>query len=61
MWKVVGGELSLKISAPYFWQFGSECVLAFEDVFIKDHRMTDWLPDFIMKVFIEEARLHQVC
>ena len=54
---MVGGEHSLKTSAPQLLLFGIDSVLK-----ILNERITESLNHWIMaKVFIEQPRLHRVC
>ena len=56
MWHVIGGEHSLKISAPQLLRGEKDSVLK-----IGRNRMSDWLAELITKVFVEQLRLHRVC
>ena len=56
MWHMVGGEHSLKISAPQLSLFGIDSVLK-----ILKERMTQLINEWMMKVFIEQPRLQGVC
>ena len=52
------GERSFKISGPYLIRFRSEGV--FKDLEEKDESVNK-VSECIMKVFIEQPRLHRVC
>ena len=73
MWHMVGGEHSLKISAPQLLRFGLDSVLK-----IVNKRITDLINEsvsykgvcrtaratpglLITKVFVEQPRLHRLC
>ena len=53
---MVGGEHLLKISAPYLLRFGMDSAMK-----ILNERITQLLNQFIIKVIVEQPRLHQVC
>ena len=57
---VMGGEHSLKISATELLRF-----VIYDILKIYRKRQTDWLTawltELIMKVFVEQPRLHRVC
>ena len=56
MWHMVGSEYSLKISGPQLLRFGIDSVLK-----IPNERITQWINEAIMNVFIEQPRLQLVC
>ena len=53
MWYMVGGEHSLKISAPQLLRFGIDSVLKILN--------TNLINELITKMFVEQPRLHRVC
>ena len=61
MWKVKcdmseGGEHSLKISTPYLLLF-----VIYDIMKIWRKRLTEWINQWITRLFIEQPRLHRVC
>ena len=56
MWHTVGGEHSLKISAPQLLRFGIDIVLK-----ILNKRITQGMNESVTKVIVEQPRLHRVC
>ena len=60
MWHMVGGERSLKISAPQLLWFGIDSVLKILNKRITDS-INECMDELITKVIIEQPRLHRVC
>ena len=56
MWHMVGGEHSLKISAPQLLWFGIDSVLK-----IFPETMTELINQLVTEVIVEQPRLHRVC
>ena len=56
MWHMVGGEHSLKISAPQLLWFGIDSTLN-----IFPQTITEGVNQLITEVIVEQPRLHQVC
>ena len=54
---MVGGEHSLKISAPQLFRDKQQL----EDSEQKDHRLNGLINELMTKVFIEQPRQHREC
>ena len=56
MWHMVGGENSLKISAPQLLWFGIDSTLN-----IFPQTIAELMNQLITEVIVEQPRLHRVC
>ena len=56
MWHMVGGENSLKISAPQLLWFGIDSTLN-----IFQQTIAELMNQLITEVIVEQPRLHRVC
>ena len=56
MLHAVGGGHSLKISAPYLFWF-----VIYDILKIRRKKLTEWLPELITRLILEQPRLHRVC
>ena len=57
MWNIVGGEHSLKISAPQFVRFGIDSV--FKILNTTDDRLIEWLNQLMAMVYVEHPWLYK--